>query len=145
MNKYMIFALFCLLAVLSGCETTIQYSGTTCIVPDSERPQYNAELQMEYKSIDSSTYAMLKERGPKGSRGENEDIDDEYDGARKLAENAKEQIQQVIFQKHCVLVDEYVLSSGGNYQGRVNEFELSPKDTALFHAAKANRFQQFRR
>ena len=141
MNKFSIFAIFSVLLLLSGCETSIDYHGKVCAIHDSVRYAYNTELQAAYKSIDSSTYAMLMERGPKGSRVENEDIDDEYDGARDLADDSKRRMQQVILHRYCVIVDEYWLTTGGNLMSTINEFELSPEDTAAYHAVKAAQFK----
>ena len=127
------------LAVLSGCKTQILYTGTDCILAsDSAKVAYNTELQAAYLHIDSITYSMLKERGPKGSRMENEDIDDEYSGARKIAEDSRETIQPVILQKHCKDVDTYILVKGGNQVGKINELQLTPNDTAKFHLSKIN-------
>lgn len=140
MNKYRILstlALFFTLTFLGGCRSEIYYVGTTCAIPDSSRVAYNTELAEAYKFIDSTNLDMLKGRGPKMSRHENEDIDDEYDGALKIANEAKEHQQEVLSAKYCVTVDEY---SVGNTEIRypVNDFQIKPADTAIFHEAKRN-------
>lgn len=90
-----------------------------------------------YKTIDSATTDMLKGRGPKGSRHENEDIDDEYEGALDVANKAKETRKDVLNDKYCITVDEYrYIQSGVAYF--VNEFQIKPEDTALYHDIKRN-------
>ncbi|MFA5404972.1 MAG: hypothetical protein WC358_08565 [Ignavibacteria bacterium] len=138
MNKILsIVVLFITSAILTGCnETTIEYTGTECVISDSVKVAYNTELASAYKSIDSATNAMLKDRGPKGSRTENEDIDDEYDGASEIAEKAKEYQLQVIHNKYCKTVDTYIMYGNSKPTIRLNEFEISPSDTAMFHEKK---------
>lgn len=139
MNKILsTFALFFALATLSGCERgEIEYAGTTCEVPDSSRVTYNTELAEAYKTIDSATADMLKSRGPKGSRHENEDIDDEYEGALDVANRAKETRKEVLNDKYCIVVDEYrYVQSGVAYF--VNEFQIKTEDTAVYHEIKRN-------
>ena len=135
--KYPVILLAFMLAFLTGCKHDIYYTGTECIVPDSLKAQYNSELLANYRFTDSSTNEMLKGRGPKMSRYEKEDIDDEYKGAFKLVDESKDRILKTLFAKYCVEVDRY---SVGDENVRVSMYEtqLKPEDTAIFHAAKRN-------
>lgn len=141
MNRILsIFALIFCFSILIGCgETEIDYTGTSCELSDSARVVYNSELEIAFKTIDSSTSSMLSARGPKGNRVENEDIDEEYDGAISLSRKAKENIQAVLFNKHCVTVDNYRVETPSHIR-YFNEFQLPVNDTAMFHAAKRKFF-----
>lgn len=139
-NNHILLFLFALLfSMLTACgvQADIEYRGTECVVPDSSKNTYNSELSKAYSTIDSSTATMLGNRGPKGSRYENEDIDDEYNGAIKLAKEAKESQANAILQKYCVMVDDYYMVSN-SIGTHLNEFDIKPSDTAVFHAVKRN-------
>lgn len=139
MRQLTLFLLAFSLSLLTGCETEIKYIGTDCQLDDSLSTVYNTELQAAYQKIDSGTLEMLKGRGPKGTRVENEDIDDEYKGARDFSDEAKENIRVVLFHKHCVTVDRYQISDPDLFQSTyitLSEFQIQPQDTARFHKAK---------
>lgn len=139
MNKHRIFSTFAVffIAFLSGCnQASIEYTGLTCEIPDSSRVAYNTELVEAFKRIDSANFDMLKTRGPKMSRHENENIEDEYEGALDVSNKAKENIKSILHNKHCVNVDAYLVNTSRLYT--VNEFQIKPADTAIFHAAKRN-------
>lgn len=140
MNKHSIlstFAVFFILLLLGGCNRAIEYSGTTCAVPESSKVAYNTELAEAYRRIDSASFDMLKTRGPKMSRHENENIEDEYEGAIDVVYKAKNNMESTLKAKYCTNVDEYAISTDG-IPIRIHEFQIKPEDTAIFHAAKRN-------
>jgi len=137
MNRILSALAVFLLAILSGCNRAIEYAGPTCAIPDSSKVAYNTELAAAFNRIDSANFDMLKARGPKMSRHENENIEDEYEGALDVVNKAKSNIEATLMAKYCVNVDEYVVNTL-QIPYRVHEFQIKPADTAIFHEAKRN-------
>jgi hypothetical protein len=106
------------------------YIRTDCHIPPQNREALGQAKLKAYAELNSKALATIGEQGPKGSRYENEDLDDQINQMRILIERQQESIDKALHTQFCV-EDDYFRIEDGNGISHIYLLDITDSSTVM--------------